>query len=97
VRKLSVRTSFAAAAHFVTADGSDVALNTPVTLNGKDNGIVGYDGVAWLTGLAPDNIIQLGDGETACTVRLAFDPVIARPGQTLGPLVCVTPPPAPER
>ena len=81
----------------MTADGSDVALNTPVTLNGKDNGIVGYDGVAWLTGLTPDNVIQLGNGGTACLVHLAFDPTAAKPGATLGPLVCVTPPPAPER
>jgi outer membrane usher protein len=87
VVKLPVRMSVAAAVHFVTADGADIALNTPVSLNGMEQGTVGYDGVAWLSGLAADNVITLGEGERACSVHLAFDPATGRPGVTLGPVV----------
>jgi outer membrane usher protein len=96
VLKLNIRPSVTAAVHVVTADGTDAALNTPVSVNGADEGAVGYDGVAWLTGLLPENVIQLGEGEGegTCTARLAFDPAKNRPGITLGPVFCVTPPPA---
>ncbi len=94
VLRLNIRPNVTAAVHFVIADGTDAALNTPVSVNGADEGAVGYDGVAWLTGLLPENIIQLGDREGACTAHLAFDPAKNRPGMTLGPVVCLTPPPA---
>ncbi|HEV2651494.1 MAG TPA: fimbria/pilus outer membrane usher protein [Rhizomicrobium sp.] len=91
--KLPIRASVTAAVHFILPDGADAALNTPVSVNGADEGAVGYDGVAWLTDLLSDNVIRLGDGEDACTAHLAFDPAKNRPGMTLGPVVCVTPPP----
>jgi outer membrane usher protein len=94
VLRLNIRPNVAAAVHFVIADGTDAALNTPVSVNGADEGAVGYDGVAWLTGLLPENVIQLGQGGGTCTARLAFDPAKNRPGITLGPVFCVTPPPA---
>jgi outer membrane usher protein len=85
---LPVQPSRSAAVRFVTADGSPVAFDAPVTLNGQDAGSVGYDGVAWLGPLSEDNRVRIGEGDQACTAEFAVMPQQFRPGVQIGPYVC---------
>jgi outer membrane usher protein len=85
---LPVRPSRSAAVRFVTPDGSSVAFNAPVTLNGQVAGNIGYDGVAWLGELAADNRVRIGEGDQSCTAEFQLDPSAFKPGVQIGPIVC---------
>ena len=85
---LPVRPSRSAAVRFVTADGSSVAFNAPVTLNGQEAGNVGYDGVAWLSDLVADNRVRIGESDQACTAEFQLAPSAFKPGVQIGPVVC---------
>jgi outer membrane usher protein len=85
---LPVRVSNSAAVRFVTSDGSAVPFNAPVTLNDQDEGSVGYDGVAWLSGLVADNRVRIGEGDQACTAEFQIAPSDLNTGVQVGPIVC---------
>jgi outer membrane usher protein FimD/PapC len=78
---------------FVLASGAAVPLNAQVTLNGQPQGIVGYDGVAWLTGLAAENTVGIVMDDATCQAQLHIGELV--PGAQIGPVTCVaiaTPP-----
>jgi len=85
--KLQVRRSRSAVVRFVLASGDAVPLNAQVTLNGQPQGIVGYDGVAWLTGLSVENTVSIVMDDGACEARFQVGDLV--PGTQLGPVTCV--------
>ncbi len=92
--KLPVRRSRSAVVRFVLAGGDAVPLNAQVTLNGQPQGIVGYDGVAWLTGLAAENTVSIVMDDGACQAQFHVGDLV--PGAPLGPVTCaaITTPPS---
>jgi len=85
--KLQVRRSRSAVVRFVLASGDAVPLNAQVTLNGQPQGIVGYDGVAWLTGLSVENTVSIVMDDGACEAQFHVGDLL--PGTQLGPVTCV--------
>ncbi len=76
-------------------DGRNVAMGSPVFLNGgaQPAGWVGYDGRLYLEGLQPDNRLTVHDDASTCAVHFAYhDKAGTLP--EIGPLPCRPMPPA---
>jgi outer membrane usher protein len=72
------------------ADGTPLAAGTPVRhrQSGLET-IVGHDGIAFVDNLGEDNTLDVGQGETACTVTFRYLRADAPALPTIGPLRCV--------
>lgn len=73
------------------ADGKPLPVGTKVALEGGAETVVGYDGVAFVEGLKPDNRLVVGEGEGACTLPFAYVAAAGGALPTIGPLVCNKP------
>ncbi|MFK3737710.1 fimbria/pilus outer membrane usher protein [Massilia sp. TN1-12] len=71
------------------AGGKPLPVGTKVVLEGGPETVVGYDGIAFVEGLKPNNRLVVGEGAGACTLPFAY---AAAGGAlpTIGPLVCDT-------
>jgi outer membrane usher protein len=88
---LPVRPNLSAAVRFVGTDGAPLPLNASVMLNGKAQSSIGYDGVAWLSGLAADNRVAIGEDGHACIATFQVTPSMLESGLEIGPVTCVPP------
>lgn len=70
------------------ADGKPVAAGTAAHLEGGATSLVGYDGVTFVEGLKPENVLILGEGGGACRVRFSYTPGAPGTLPTIGPLIC---------
>lgn len=80
----------AASVQLVDAAGQPVPLGSRVRLEGQagEGAVVGYDGMVYLEGLAPDNALAVHTPAGACTARFAW----SRPDSGLaqiGPVLCL--------
>lgn len=76
------------------ADGAPLAPGTP--LRHRESGletIVGHDGIAFVENLGENNTLDVGQGETACTVTFSYQRAEAHTLPTIGPLRCAAPAP----
>lgn len=76
------------------ADGAPLAPGTP--LRHRESGqetIVGHDGIAFVENLGENNTLDVGQGETACTVTFSYQRAEAHTLPTIGPLRCAAPVP----
>jgi outer membrane usher protein len=89
VVRLQVRPSRSRLVRFVLPDGTAPLAGVPVRVNDKEQGITGYDGVAWLTDLAADNRIEIGEPPHGCVAQLHMDDAQFVPGREVGPIPCL--------
>lgn len=66
VVRLPVRPSQSLNIRLRRADGKPVALGASVTLDGRPAGMVGYDGMVWLTGLRGPGRLEVSDAAGTC-------------------------------
>ncbi len=72
-----------------TADGKPVASGTTVLhVETGARTVVGFDGLAFVDHLQPDNHLLIGDGATRCGVRFDYRQDAQQALPTLGPYVC---------
>ncbi|HTI66916.1 MAG TPA: fimbria/pilus outer membrane usher protein [Caulobacteraceae bacterium] len=93
--QLPVRRARAASVRFVRADGTPPPPGSRVRLDGREAGLIGYDGAAYLTGLAETGRAEVSGAWGRCAAELRYagteDPA------DLGVLVCTAAePPATE-
>lgn len=82
------------------ADGKVLAAGLPVLhVESGNRALLGYDGMTFIDDLQADNHVRVGDGAATCEVRFAYlrDDSDGGALPTIGPLVCLPPPPAKER
>jgi outer membrane usher protein len=68
-------------------DGQFVPAGSPGRMDGGDAFVVGYDGQAFVKGLAASNQLTVDLGEGTCHASFTFKP---RPGEQvrIGPVIC---------
>ena len=71
------------------ADGKPLAMGSPVlhVQSGKRT-VVGFDGIAFIDDLLEQNQLQIGEGDSACTVHFAYARPPAGGLPVIGPLHC---------
>ena len=84
---MPVRASRAARVRIVRPDGRTVPLGATVTLAAGGEAVVGYDGVAYLSGLSARNAGRVSGAEVDCAIRFPYAPSPGR-AQVIGPVVC---------
>jgi outer membrane usher protein len=84
---LPVKRSYDATLQVVAPDGSPIPPGAEVNLNGAAMGRVGFDGFAYLTGLKPQNVIEIENQSGVCRLESPYVPVPQGLPQ-IGPLVC---------
>ncbi|WP_310631057.1 fimbria/pilus outer membrane usher protein [Paraburkholderia sp.] len=71
------------------ADGKPLAAGARVHhVESSHDTIVGYDGITFVDGLAPQNHLQIRSGDKHCEISFAWHPGKGDTLQTIGPLVC---------
>ncbi|MBO9428695.1 fimbria/pilus outer membrane usher protein [Sulfitobacter sp. R18_1] len=55
-------------------DGTPAPIGSEISVNGLEPVTVGYDGMAWMTGLAANNTFSLVGTEFECSGRFSFSP-----------------------
>jgi outer membrane usher protein len=71
-----------------TVKGAPVPPGAAATLNGDETFLVGYDGQAYLKGLAARNTLQVDWGGGRCSVEFEYH-AVAGAQQQIGPLRCM--------
>jgi outer membrane usher protein len=72
-----------------TADGKPVATGTTVLhVESGRRSVVGFDGLAFVEYLKPENHLLVGEGEARCAVQFSYAQDAQQAMPTLGPLVC---------
>ena len=71
------------------ADGKPLAMGSPAlhVQSGKRT-VVGFDGIAFIDDLLEQNQLQIGEGDSACTVHFAYARPPAGGLPVIGPLHC---------
>jgi outer membrane usher protein len=72
---------------FVRADGHVVPAGSMAHLDGGGEFIVGYDGMAFIKGLAGSNHVTIDFGEGSCRASFAFKPQ-PKSQVRIGPVAC---------
>ena len=79
---LPVHSVRASTIHIITLDGTPMPMGSLVKRSRGREDIVGYDGVAYLTDIADDNVAEIIDGDQHCLIEFgarADEPVICYP------------------
>ena len=71
---------------FIDAAGKPLPVGSRI--EGPGGGVVGYDGRAYLTDLAPHNAVTLRVDGAACVARFDYAPRRGAAHPTIGPVVC---------
>jgi outer membrane usher protein len=72
-----------------TADGKPVATGTTVLhVESGRRSVVGFDGLAFVEYLKPDNHLLVGEGKARCAVQFSYAQDAQQALPTLGPLIC---------
>lgn len=82
-----VQPVFAASLILQDEHGNALPVGSVIERNGEAIAVVGYDGAAYLEGLAPDNEVIVRHGGGQCRVRFRYEPA-AGGVPLLGPLRC---------
>lgn len=84
---MPVRKSSAVMVRLVDPEGAPLRVGLPFWLNGQEGGVVGFDGLAFVTGLDSRNFLEINDQSGGCRLELPYVPTPG-PLAQIGPLVC---------
>lgn len=88
VVSLPIRQSLAATLVLTDPAGEPLPPGLAVRVNGRESGVTGYDGEAFVTGLESRNTIEVIDKTGSCRLEVSHVPMSGALAR-LGPLACV--------